>query len=196
MANPYQSPPKSTLPSSVGPTWYVLLSQFYWPAWWIGTAMIAASWFNLVSTTIGWIGFGITGAATVASYLLPTIAGAQANDYVMLDSRLLASKGEACFDAMRRFSNGARLMYDGVAFRIRPDRLIDCDIVAQSPNINQHEAGRIADHAESVFEALKQSSPEFASAVAGHTLRISILSSLDANATKLFHVVDGVIERA
>ena len=194
MANPYESPTKTTQHAQTAPYWYVLFYQLYGPAWWIGTALIAGSWFNIVSPTVGWVGFGIAGAAALGSYVLPSLAGVKPEDYVILDSRLLKSKGEAYSDALERFSNGATLMYDGVAFGFRPDNEIACGVVAQSPNINESEARDIADHAQSVFDTLTAASSEFASAVAGQTFRISIMSGMDANATELFRVVDGNIE--
>ena len=33
--------------------------QIAWWLWLIGSILIALSWFNVVSTTIGWCGFGI-----------------------------------------------------------------------------------------------------------------------------------------
>ncbi len=194
MLNPYESPRKPTQAAQAVPYWYVLFSQLYWPMWWMGTALIAGNWFNLVSPTVGWVGFGLAGAAALGSYVLPSLAGIRPEDYVVLDSRLLNSKGEAYSDALKRFSNGATLMYDGVAFGFRPDNEIACGVVAQSPSVNQSEARDIADHAQSVFDALTVSSPEFASAVAGKTFRISIMSDMNANATELYRIVDGNIE--
>lgn len=194
MANPYKSPSKTTQTDHAAPYWYALFCQFYWPAWWIGTALIAGSWFNIVSPIIGWIGFGLAGAAALGSYALPSLAGIKPEDYVVLDSRLLKSKGEAYSDAMERFSNGATLMYDGVAFGFRSDNEIACGVVARSPNISESETRDIADHAQTVFDTLKSTSPEFASAVAGQTLRISVMSGMDANATELFRMIDGNIE--
>ena len=194
MANPYESPTKTTQAAQAAPYWYVLFYQLCWPAWWIGTALIACSWFNIASPTVGWVGFGLAGAAALGSYVLPSLAGVKPEDYVVFDSRLLKSKGEAYSDAMERFSNGATLMYDGVAFGFRPDNEIACGVVAQSPNINETEARDIVDHAQSVFDNLIASSPEFTSAISGQTFRISIMSSMDANATELFRSVDGKLE--
>lgn len=193
MANPYESPTK-TQDTQSSPYWYVLFYQLYGPTWWIGTALIVGSWINIVSPTVGWVGFCLAGAAALGSYVLPSLAGVNQPDYVVLDSRLLKSKGEAYSDAMERFSNGATLMYDGVAFGFRPDNEIACGVVAPSPNINTSEALDVAHHAQSVFDTLTKSSPEFASAVAGQTFRISIMSSMDADATELFRVVHGKIE--
>ena len=151
MANPYESPTKTPHAAQATPYWYVLFYQLYWPAWWIGTALIAGSWFNIVSPTVGWVGFGLAGAASLGAYVLPSLAGVKPEDYVVLDSRLLNSKGEAYSNALERFSNGATLMYDGVAFGFRPDNEIACGVVAQSPNINEPEASEIAEHAQSVF---------------------------------------------
>jgi hypothetical protein len=193
MANPYESPTNSTQRVENPPYWYVLFYQLYWPAWWLGTACIAASWLQLVPPTAGWIGFGLAGAATLGSLVLPSLAGIKPEDYVVLDSRLIHSRGEAYFDALARFSNGATLMFDGVAFGFRPQNEIACSVVAHSPNINDLETNEIADYAHSVFDTLSQKSPEFASAVTGQTFRISVMSSMDENATELFRWIDGKI---
>jgi len=60
---------------------------------------------------------------------------------------------------MNRFSAGATLVYDGIAFGFRPDNEIACGVVAQSPEINESEARVIADHAQSVYVTLTQSWP-------------------------------------
>lgn len=194
MVNPYESPTKTPQAAQAAPYWYVLFSQLYWPVWWIGTALVAGSWFNIVSPTVGWVGFGLAGAVALGSYVLPSLAGVKHEDYVVLDSRLLNSKGEAYSDALERFSNGATLLYDGVAFCFRPNNEIACGVVAQSPNINESEARDIVDHARSVFDNLITASPEFALSVSGQTFRISIMSGMDANATELFRSVDGKLE--
>lgn len=38
-----------------------------WAVWWVGTIVIALSWFDVVSNSVGWIGFAIALAATFAS---------------------------------------------------------------------------------------------------------------------------------
>ena len=194
MTNPYESPLRPKQHAEAAPYWYVLFYRLYWPAWWTGTALIAGSWFNIVSQEVGWVGFGLAGASALGAYVLPSLAGIKSEDYVVLDSRLLSTKGETYSDAMQRFSNGATLMYDGVAFAFRPNNEIACGVVAQSPNINDSEAHDIADYAKSIFDNLIQSSPVFATAVDGHTFRVSIMSSMDVNSTELFRVVNGKVE--
>ena len=191
MSNPYRPPNNS--PHEIVPTpwWYVAFHKLYWPAWWIGTALIAGSWFGIVSPSVGWIGFGIAGAAALGSYVLPSLAGAKREDYVLLDSRLIKTKGGAYQDAMDRFGNGATLIYDGVAFGFRRDNEIACGVVADSTGLDDLAATDIADHATSVFDHLVSECSEFASAVAGRTFRISIMSSSDASAYELCRVVDG-----
>ena len=194
MVNPYGSPTKAAQRAVKAPYWYVLFRQLYWPVWWFGTVLIAGSWFRIVSPTVGWIGFCLAGAAVLGAKLFPSFAGIKPKDYVVMDSRLIKSKGEVYYDAMERFASGAELMYDGVAFGFRPDNEIACGVVAPSSNINESEARDIADHAQSVFDTLIQSSPEFSTAVAGQTFRISIMSGMDANSTELFRVIGGNIE--
>jgi hypothetical protein len=43
--------------------------KFCWVMWIGGTALIAASWGDVVSPTIGWVGFGIALAGTLLSFV-------------------------------------------------------------------------------------------------------------------------------
>lgn len=194
MTNPYESPASATPGAAETPFWYLLFCKIYGPVWWTGTAIVIASWINIVSPTVGWAGFCLAGAAALGSYFLPSLVGAKPEDHVTLDSRLLKTKGDAYTDAIKRFMAGATLTYDGVAFGFRPDDEIACGIVASSSSVGESDAREIADHAESVLEILKDSSPEFATAVAGKRFRISIVSSMDAYNTELYRVVDGHME--
>lgn len=189
MANPYQSPSQTPQHAVAAPTWYLLFARIYWPAWIIGTALIVLSWMQWVTPTVGWVGFAIAGIATLGSYVLPSIVGGKQDDYVVLDSRLLATKDDAYRDVMERFRNGASLMYDGVVFVFRPGNEIACGIVASSADLDDASARETANHAESVFSTLKSASPEFASAVADRTFRISIMS-IDDHATEICRVVN------
>jgi len=194
MTNPYQSPKDTPRGVATSPIWYVWFYKAYWPAWWIGTALIAGSWFNIFSPTVGWIGFALAGTAALGSYLLPGLAGIKSEDYVLLDSRLLKTKDEAFDDAIERFQDGATLAYDGVAFAFRPNNEIACAVAAGSIELNQESASEIARHAKNVFETLRSESAEFAAAVDGRTFRISILSGFEPNARELCRVVDGELD--
>jgi hypothetical protein len=191
MTNPYSSPTNTPQEVATSPTWYVWFYKAYWPAWWIGTALIVASWLNVVSPTIGWIGFALAGTAALGSYLMPSFAGIKPDDYVMLDSRLVKNKGDAYCDAMERFRNGATLMYDGVAFGFRPNNEIACGVLAGTVTLTESSAMELAEHAQSVFAQLKSESEEFASAVADHKFRTSIMSGHGAYARELCRVIDG-----
>lgn len=194
MSNPYQAPNSLKQDATASPSWYVWFYKLYWPAWWGGTALIAGSWFGIVSPTVGWIGFGLAGLASLGSYLLPSLAGIRPEDYVVLDSRMLQSKDASYHNAIIRFQNGASLMHDGVAFAFRPGNEIACAVVAAAGALDDSSAMEIANHARSVFERLLSESPEFKSSVAGRTFRISILSGFDPNAYELCRVVDGQLE--
>jgi len=174
------------------PTWCVLFYRLYWPAWWIGTALIVASWLRFVSPKIGWIGFAIAGIATLGSYVIPSFV--KLEDFVVLDSWLLKSKDDAYRNVMQRFLNGASMMYDGVVFGFRPDNEIACGIVAKSSDLDDLSARETADHGESVFAELKSKSPEFDSAVSDRTLRVSIMSSFDGKAVEICRVVKGELQ--
>ena len=41
--------------------------QTVWAVWWLGTILIVLSWINVVSSTVGWIGFAAALASTFAS---------------------------------------------------------------------------------------------------------------------------------
>lgn len=45
------------------------LSKLSWILWIPGTLVIAASWFNLVSPRVGWIGFWVALAGTLLSFV-------------------------------------------------------------------------------------------------------------------------------
>lgn len=194
MTNPYSSPTTTPQEVTSTPTWYVWFYRAYWPAWWIGSALIAASWFHIVTPTIGWIGFALAGTAALGSYILPSIAGIKPEDYVILDSRLIKNKGDAYYNAMERFRNGTTLMYDGVVFGFRPNNEIACGILAGTETLTESSAMERAEHAQSVFSQLQAECPEFASAVAAHSFRISIMSGPDSNARELCRVVDGKLQ--
>lgn len=191
MFNPYESPNTSSREINASPMWYVWFYKAYWPAWWIGTILIVLSWFGVVTPTVGWTGFALACAAALGSYILPSLAGVKPEDYVILDSRLLNSKGDAYHNAIERFQNGASLMYDGVAFGFRPNNEIACGIVADQTDLDDTAASELARHAQSVFDTLSAESAEFRSAVNGRTFRISIMSGIDGSARELCRVVDG-----
>lgn len=194
MSNPSQSTNTSTGEINTSPMWYVWFYKAYWPAWWFGTILIALSWFGIVTPTVGWAGFALSGAATLGSFVLPSLAGVKPEEYVMLDSRLLKSKCNAYHDAIARFRNGATQMYDGVAFGFRPINEIACGIVADTTDLDDTSVSELAGYAQSVFDKLSAESIEFASAVNGRTFRISIMSRVDHSARELCRVVDGQLD--
>jgi len=191
MTNPYQSPKNTLREVAASPIWYVWFYKVYWPAWWTGTAIIAASWFDIVTPAVGWVGFALAGTAVLGSYLLPSLAGIKPEDFVMLDSRLLQTKDDTYHNVIERFQNGASLTFDGVTFGFRPNNEIASGTVAGSNDLNDVSALEIAKHAQNVFEKLLSESTEFAAAVTGRTFRISILSGFDPNAHELCRIVDG-----
>ncbi len=144
--------------------------------------------------TIGWAGFALAGAAALDHTSLPSLAGVKPEDYVILDSRHLNSRGDAYHKAIERFQNGASLMYDGVAFGFRPNNEIACGIVADTTDLDDTSASALARHAQSVFDRLLAESTEFKSAVDGRTFRISIMSGKDQSARELCRVVAGELD--
>lgn len=174
--------------------WYVWFYKAYWPAWLIGTTLIVLGWLDIVTPTVGWVGFSLAGAAALGSYVLPSFAGITPEDHVVLDSRLLNSKGGAYHNVIQRFRNGASLMYDGVAFGFRPNNEIACGIVTDTVDLDEMAATELAGHAKSVFDKLSAESTEFRSAVNGRTFRVSIMSGVDESARELCRIVDGKLD--
>ncbi len=43
------------------------LYKFCWVLWIAGTAIIVASWLDIVTPTVGWVGFGVALAGTLLS---------------------------------------------------------------------------------------------------------------------------------
>lgn len=48
----------------------VRFDQVIWAVWWAGTALIVSSWLNIVSNTVGWIGFAAALASSVVSVVV------------------------------------------------------------------------------------------------------------------------------
>ncbi len=191
MANPYQSPSLVPCDADTAPTWYVIFYRLYWPAWWISVGLIVLSWTDLVWPVFAWIGLGNLGALVLGANVFPRLAGIRPEDFVEIDSRILAGKDDQYRDAIKRFAEGATLMYDRVCFGFRPVNEIACSIAAPSPeNLDERIARELFEEAQSVFASLRAQSPEFATAVAGRIFRVSILSSLSHDGVELCRVVD------
>lgn len=109
----------------------------------------------------------------------------------MLDTRLLKNKGDAYEKAIERFRNGATLVYDGVAFGLRPNHVIACGISAGTMNLSEAAAMELVEHARFVYGQLRTECIEFAMALTGHTLRISIVSGAGVHAREICSVIDG-----
>lgn len=46
------------------------INKIIWLVWWVGTFLIAGSWFNIVPYKIGWVGFGMACTASLISVVL------------------------------------------------------------------------------------------------------------------------------
>ncbi|PQO27777.1 hypothetical protein [Blastopirellula marina] len=168
--------------------------MFYWPAWSVGTALIVASWFDLVSVSLGWTGFAIAGLVTIASNILSASPQGESSQLVLLDSRMIHAKGDGYETGMRRFQNGSQLLFDGVIFQqMRHDELV-CMVFAHATELDDDGATELASHAISAFDLLVAQCPEFADACRDRVFRISIMSSNDPNAVEMCRVVDGKLE--
>lgn len=197
MQNPYQASTAPQPETVEVPGWYSVFLGIYIPAWWIGTALIAASWVQLVPATIGWAGFGLTAAASLGSYLLPSLAGVRRStdpELVIVSSRSLSEKNEACLNAMIRFREGARLQFDGMMFMVQPDNSLECAIATNTLRLSEDDAKRFAEEAMDIFVCLMNASVDFAEIVRGRVVRITITSSFGPGAVEHCRVVDGETE--
>ena len=155
--------------------------------------MVIGSWVGVFSTTVGWIGFGVAGIASLGSYALAAASGRMPRDYVILDSRLLATKGESYEQAIELFKNGGTLLFDGVAFALRPENEIACGIDADHGDIDNATALELAEYAQSVFEKLSAASPEFHSEVSGRAFSVAICWGEKTASYEICRVVDGKV---
>ena len=53
-----------------GQTMQLRFDHAVWGVWWAGTILIVLSWIDVVSDTVGWIGFAATVASTVVSVVI------------------------------------------------------------------------------------------------------------------------------
>lgn len=74
-------------------------------------------------------------------------------------------------------------MYDGVSFVYWNETQLACSLPYPTPQLDENIARELVDHVLAVFQELKTAAPEFASAVAGRELYISIAYS-QGGATK------------
>ncbi|WFB37485.1 hypothetical protein P3T73_06900 [Kiritimatiellota bacterium B12222] len=44
--------------------------RILWGTWWMGTILVIGSWMDEVSSTIGWIGFGVSCTASFVSVVI------------------------------------------------------------------------------------------------------------------------------
>ncbi|QDU74206.1 hypothetical protein Pan97_12110 [Bremerella volcania] len=175
MNNPYQSPLESRQETSPSPWWYLLFYRLYGPVWYLGLTLLIFSWFEMVAHAAGGVGIAMLVFAYGGNYLVPRLAGKRPEEFVVLDSRMLKTRGEDYRQTMLHFLDGATLMLDGAAFRMQPVNEIACGLYTYNAELTDSEADEITQHAQSVFDLLMRECPEFESAVCGKQFRISIL---------------------
>lgn len=82
-------------------------SRLVWLAWWAGFILIILSWADVVSHTIGWIGFGLAAAATAASVIAnrywkppPGVDVARIDAELKRSLRALAAEGDVALSTL------------------------------------------------------------------------------------------------
>jgi hypothetical protein len=188
-SNPYTSP--LPIPTTAARDWFAFVHRLCGPIWWGGTALIALSWFDIVSARVGWIGFAIAGSTVLISYALASRVG-QRETCVILNSQLLQTKDDRYRSVMSRFQNGDPLLYDGFAFALRGEDEIACAMVSSLPasEADEESVGADAKLANSVFKTLQERSEEFSNIISGKSFRVSVLSSFESDAFEICRVHD------
>lgn len=191
MNNPFESPTQSRPEVTPSPWWYLLFYRFYLPAWYLGTILLVFSWLEMIAQAAGGVGIGMLAAAYAGNYLVPRLAGKKPEELVVLDSRLLKTRGDDYRQTIQHFLDGATLMLDGAAFRLQPVNEVACGIYTYNAELSDNKAAEIASHAQCVFDLLMRECPEFESSACGKRFRISILfRSIDDTAV-VCRLLDG-----
>jgi hypothetical protein len=173
-----------------------VLYRIYWFAWLAGTGLILLSWVDVVSPTIGWVGFGIACGAAFLSYIPRGRGQGKTENWVVLTKAMIDSKDRGYDVAMEQLRKGGMVYYDGIAFCVRPGNEIACAVVASWPVAELDEVGVLRDveRTKAWFEALSRLSPEIAAIALGKNLRVSLFSDYGPEAFEICQVGEGRIE--
>ena len=173
-----------------------MLHRVCWSAWAAGTALILLSWVNIVSPTVGWVGFAIACSAALLSYLPQRAAQGTGHDWAVLTQAMLEAKDHGYDVAMEHFRRGGTIFYDGMAFTVYPNSRFSLVGVASVPlaELDEIRAQREAERLQARFEALTRLSPEVAGAAQDKALRVSLISEYGARGFEICQVAEGRVE--
>src|SRR5690606_27146473 len=109
-------------------------------------------------------------------------------------SRSLRARDDVYRHAIEQFSEGEWLMYDGVSFAFWNNTQLVCSVPSPTPDLAESVARELVDHGLAVFDELKSAAPEFASAVTGRELYLSVSHRDKSSVHELCRVIDGEFE--
>lgn len=171
-----------------------MIHQVCWLVWLVGTALIILSWTSAVSTTIGWIGFGVACAAALITYLPQRTP--RNRDWALLTTDMLEANDYRYDAVMEHLQSGRPVWYDGLGFSLRPENEFALVIVASVPvhALDEERVVRDVARAKSMFEKLTRTSPELAGIASGKALRISVMSDDSEHAFEVCRIINDRIE--
>jgi hypothetical protein len=187
MSNPYQPPISQAHDKFANPVWSRLLDNFHWyfVAFIVGTFFVPERFEHLVR----WALIGMLIVSIIFAMLLRTLIR-RTKLFVPLNSQMLRKQGRAYQQAIVSFQHNERLLYDDVVFMLRSDDEVTCETVADFIDRDDAAAIQRAHHCRVVFDSLVSQSAEFADAVKGRRLRVSILADASSNARQLCQYTD------
>lgn len=175
-----------------------MLHHLGWLCWIGGAVLIAASQLSLVSAELGWTGFYVTLGAAVLSYLPRRDAQTPTKtvDWAILTKAMLEAKDHGYDSAINRLQMGDTVLYDGLAFALRPGNALRLASAVSLPpgEMDEIRALRDAEQARTAFEALARSSPEIAALASDKQIHVSLLSELGGGGVEVCRVTDGQVD--
>ncbi len=177
--------------------WREALGQFTQVAWLAGTALIIASWFNLVPNQVGWVGFFVACGAAFVSYLpAKRGTGSTQADWAFLTKAMVDARDHGYDVAVDRIRNGGTVHYEAISFSIpAPGGSVHVIAPASRPadEVDEIAVQRLVSTVTETLRALSGRAPEFAESLLDKPIRITIVSEPGDGATVICEYVDGTI---
>jgi hypothetical protein len=171
-------------------------SRVYWSVWLVGSALIVLSWEDIVSPTLGWVGFSLACGAAFASYLPQRRVARKAQEWAVLTKAMVEARDHGYQVAMEHLGRGRTIVYEGLAFALRPGDEVALAAVASAAPAELDEARvlRDAEQAQACLENLARLSSEVAAAVHAKKVRVTLMSEFGARGKEICSVADGRVE--
>lgn len=193
--SPYHPPTVLAAEPTPQRDWRKVYSAIAVHAWWTGAALVASVWARLQPELILKIGFALLSFAAVGPWLFANRHTTHATDpehqVFPLDSRLLRAGNDYFHRILDRFLEGSAIYYDGVSFMLIAPKTVVAAIHADNIGLDESSALELTRHSEFVFQRLCRDCSEFANAVEGRSLTISIVTSPEESHRELYRMTGG-----